>query len=167
MKEVDFLLGEKVLEKQKTLSYKAPQVLLIFFTAVAVVSLDCFFLGIGLVMKILSDFKWLTICLFLLKLIVDTAVFAGWFFAVKEREDRAKCTSFTVTETRFIILCEKDGETTFSWFDRKKTKVELKRDFLRKIYGVCAVRLVCGKYKSKINFAWESIDSLRPYLNKT
>lgn len=167
MKEVKFLLEqeEKVLDTKTTVTYKVPQVIIMFLTAVLVVSLDCFFLGIGLTMALLSDFKWITVCLFLLKLIVDATVFAGWFFAIKERTDKAKFTTFTITDKRFISLTEKDGETSFSWFDRKKSKIKIKRGLLRKFYGVCSVQVVCERYKSNFNFTKAQLEQIIQYFN--
>lgn len=167
MKEINFLLeeNEKVIDTQKTVPYKVPQVIAIFLTAIAVVCVDCFFLGIGLTMAILSDFKWLCFFLFLIKLIVDVGVFAGWFFAVKEKSDRAKFTSFTVTDKRFILFTERDGETSFRWFDRKKSKLKIKRGLLRKFFGVSSVSCSVEKYRCKVTFLKEQADQIKQYFN--
>ncbi len=154
MNELNFLLqGEKPIQKEKTIAYKAPHVLIIFLTAVAVVSLDTFFLGIGLTMALLKSFRWATILVFLLKLSVDVAVFATWFFLVKEKTDRAKFSTVIETQGHYFVIWQANGESGFVKFKIDETSISVKRGLLRKIYGVYTIRLACEDKVYKCDFS--------------
>ena len=166
MKEYSFLLDEPELQNEKTVAYKAPQVIVIFLVAVLVASLDAFFLGIGLTMALFKSFKWLTLCVFLIKLIVDIAVFATWYFLVKEKTDKANFTTVISTENSLVVFWKTLDENGFLKFKKADTTIRVKGGLLRKFYGVYTVQLISGQTKYSCNFLVENKEKVEQMLLK-
>ncbi len=166
MNDFNFLLDEeRVLQTEKTIAYKAPQVLIIFLVAVAVISLDTFFLGIGLTMALFKSFRVATICIFLLKLTVDAVFFATWYFLVKEKTDKGKFSTLIVTDKNYIIFWRLGEEKGFIKFKIENTVVKEKGGLLRKIYGVYTVQLSCAESMYKCDFLVENKQKINKFFN--
>ena len=143
----------------KTVAYKAPQVIVIFLVAIMVLSLDIFFLGIGLTMAILKSFRWATILVFVIKLLVDVAVFATWFYLVKEKADKYSGADFTVEDNKITVTYACGRLNCTAVFGRD-LPLKIKQDFVRKFYGIYTVVITCLDKKYCYNFYSETKQSL-------
>jgi len=146
-KDLPFLSNSQVLYSGKLTPYKAPMVLIIFFTAILVLSLDMCFLGIGIISAVFKEIRWLAIVLFIIKILVDIITFASWFAVVKDRADRAKYSCLYITEESVVIATKRDEEISYCSLDKNLCTFSIKASLIAKFCGVFALNITSQETK--------------------
>lgn len=120
-KEFDFLLseGEKTTYSRRFSFNKRVNYLVMAIVCIALILVDCFFLGAGFIFSRFekSSFsKTLLIVAFAVKLIVDLVIAAVWVGFIQEHEEKAQNTFLTVTDKQVLVTALIGGTASFCVF---------------------------------------------------